>query len=199
MIGNAHIDPVWLWQWPEGYQEVRATFRVGARPHGRVPGLRLHLRLGALLRLGRGARPAAVRADPRADRRRPLAGHRRLVDRARLQHPARRVVRPARALRPALPARPLRHHRDDRRELRLVRAQRDDPAAPPQERHGLVRVPAARAARAPAAGPDLLVGVARRLARARLPDPARVLQRRAATSATTSTSRWRSCRRTSRS
>ena len=27
MIGNAHIDPVWLWQWPEGYQEVRATFQ----------------------------------------------------------------------------------------------------------------------------------------------------------------------------
>jgi alpha-mannosidase len=27
MIGNSHIDPVWLWQWPEGYQEVRATFR----------------------------------------------------------------------------------------------------------------------------------------------------------------------------
>ena len=26
MIGNAHIDPVWLWQWPEGLQEVRATF-----------------------------------------------------------------------------------------------------------------------------------------------------------------------------
>ncbi|MBA2384029.1 MAG: alpha-mannosidase [Actinobacteria bacterium] len=27
MVGNAHIDPVWLWQWPEGYAEVRATFR----------------------------------------------------------------------------------------------------------------------------------------------------------------------------
>src|SRR6266567_2499250 len=27
MIGNAHIDPVWLWRWPEGYQAVRATFR----------------------------------------------------------------------------------------------------------------------------------------------------------------------------
>jgi alpha-mannosidase len=26
MVGNAHIDPVWLWQWPEGYTEVRATF-----------------------------------------------------------------------------------------------------------------------------------------------------------------------------
>lgn len=27
MIGNAHIDPVWLWQWREGRQEVLATFR----------------------------------------------------------------------------------------------------------------------------------------------------------------------------
>ncbi|MFD7923824.1 alpha-mannosidase [Streptomyces sp. NPDC059740] len=27
MVGNAHIDPVWLWRWPEGLQEVRATFR----------------------------------------------------------------------------------------------------------------------------------------------------------------------------
>lgn len=27
MIGNAHIDPVWLWQWHEGFQEVLATFR----------------------------------------------------------------------------------------------------------------------------------------------------------------------------
>lgn len=27
MIGNAHIDPVWLWQWHEGMQEIKATFR----------------------------------------------------------------------------------------------------------------------------------------------------------------------------
>lgn len=27
MIGNAHIDPVWFWQWTDGYQEVKATFR----------------------------------------------------------------------------------------------------------------------------------------------------------------------------
>ena len=26
MIGNAHLDPVWLWPWQEGYQEARATF-----------------------------------------------------------------------------------------------------------------------------------------------------------------------------
>lgn len=27
MIGNAHLDPVWFWQWQEGYQEVKATFQ----------------------------------------------------------------------------------------------------------------------------------------------------------------------------
>jgi alpha-mannosidase len=26
MIGNAHLDPVWLWPWQEGYAEARATF-----------------------------------------------------------------------------------------------------------------------------------------------------------------------------
>ncbi|MBB3128593.1 alpha-mannosidase [Paenibacillus rhizosphaerae] len=27
MIGNAHLDPVWLWPWQEGFQETKATFR----------------------------------------------------------------------------------------------------------------------------------------------------------------------------
>lgn len=27
MIGNAHIDPVWLWNWQEGFHESLATFR----------------------------------------------------------------------------------------------------------------------------------------------------------------------------
>lgn len=27
MIGNAHIDPVWLWQWPEGQSVVLSSFR----------------------------------------------------------------------------------------------------------------------------------------------------------------------------
>lgn len=27
MIGNAHLDPVWLWQWQEGFQETKATFQ----------------------------------------------------------------------------------------------------------------------------------------------------------------------------
>jgi len=27
MVGNGHIDPVWLWRWQEGLQEVKATFK----------------------------------------------------------------------------------------------------------------------------------------------------------------------------
>ena len=27
LIGNAHIDPVWLWLWQEGLSEIKATFR----------------------------------------------------------------------------------------------------------------------------------------------------------------------------
>lgn len=27
LIGNAHIDPVWLWRWQEGYAEIKATFQ----------------------------------------------------------------------------------------------------------------------------------------------------------------------------
>ncbi|MGC9213433.1 MAG: alpha-mannosidase, partial [Athalassotoga sp.] len=28
MIGNAHIDPVWLWRWPEGVSEMISTCRT---------------------------------------------------------------------------------------------------------------------------------------------------------------------------
>lgn len=27
LIGNAHLDPVWLWNWQEGFQEAKATFQ----------------------------------------------------------------------------------------------------------------------------------------------------------------------------
>ena len=26
LIGNAHLDPAWLWRWQEGYAEALATF-----------------------------------------------------------------------------------------------------------------------------------------------------------------------------
>jgi len=27
-VGNAHIDPAWLWRWQEGFAEIKATFRA---------------------------------------------------------------------------------------------------------------------------------------------------------------------------
>lgn len=27
LVGNAHIDPIWLWRWQEGLAEIKATFR----------------------------------------------------------------------------------------------------------------------------------------------------------------------------
>ena len=27
LIGNAHLDPAWLWRWQEGFAEIKATFR----------------------------------------------------------------------------------------------------------------------------------------------------------------------------
>ena len=30
LVSNAHIDPVWLWEWPEGAGEALSTFRQAA-------------------------------------------------------------------------------------------------------------------------------------------------------------------------
>ncbi len=38
MIGNAHIDAVWLWRWQDGYSEVRATFRSALDRMKETPG-----------------------------------------------------------------------------------------------------------------------------------------------------------------
>ncbi|AWN21953.1 alpha-mannosidase [Deinococcus irradiatisoli] len=37
MIGNAHIDPVWLWNWQEGFQEIKATYRSALDRLGEDP------------------------------------------------------------------------------------------------------------------------------------------------------------------
>ncbi|MHB1463077.1 MAG: glycoside hydrolase family 38 N-terminal domain-containing protein [Armatimonadota bacterium] len=37
MIGHSHIDPVWLWQWQDGMDEVLATFRTAATLMERHP------------------------------------------------------------------------------------------------------------------------------------------------------------------
>jgi alpha-mannosidase len=38
MIGQAHIDPVWLWPWPEGVSEVHSTFRAALDRMNETPG-----------------------------------------------------------------------------------------------------------------------------------------------------------------
>ncbi|NLF37971.1 alpha-mannosidase, partial [bacterium] len=38
LIGNAHLDPVWLWRWQEGCAEVRNTCRAAAGFIDEFPG-----------------------------------------------------------------------------------------------------------------------------------------------------------------
>lgn len=38
-IGNAHIDPVWIWDWREGMREVETTFRAAVEKLDREPDL----------------------------------------------------------------------------------------------------------------------------------------------------------------
>ena len=38
MIGNAHLDPVWLWTWHDGFSEVKATFRSALDRMKETPG-----------------------------------------------------------------------------------------------------------------------------------------------------------------
>ena len=167
---------------------------LGARPDVRVPGVHLHLRLGRLLRVGRGDRPGDVRRDPGSGRRGPLGARRRLVGRAGLQ-PARRAS-PSSARRSsgsATSSRAVREDGDRRLQRRPLRSSRDAAPDPATSRHGLLRLHAARSARDAPARADLLVGVAGRLARAHLSGCRTSTARRARTSATTSTSRSPSC------
>ena len=34
LIGNSHIDPVWLWHWQDGYSEVLATLKINGVEEG---------------------------------------------------------------------------------------------------------------------------------------------------------------------
>lgn len=38
LIGNAHIDPVWLWRWQEGFAEIKATFQSALDRMEEFPG-----------------------------------------------------------------------------------------------------------------------------------------------------------------
>ena len=38
LIGNAHLDPAWAWQWQEGFAEIKATFRSALDRIAEFPG-----------------------------------------------------------------------------------------------------------------------------------------------------------------
>ena len=38
LIGNAHLDPVWLWRWPQGSAEIKATFLSALERMDETPG-----------------------------------------------------------------------------------------------------------------------------------------------------------------
>ena len=151
---------------------------VRDRPDGRVPGLRLHLRLGRSSSSGsrratRRSSSGSASASPRAAARSSAAGG---SSRTATSRAGESFVRQA--------LYGQRYLRETFGIIATTGANVDSfghNASIPQilraERHRLVRLPAARARRrCELDEPALLVGVARRLARARLPDPARVLR-----------------------
>ena len=150
---------------------------VRDRPDGGVPGLRLHLRLGRSSSSGsrratRRCSSGSRRGSPRAASRSSAAGgSSRTATSRRGESFVRQALYGQRYLRETFGI------------IATTGANVDSfghnasiPQILAQERRRLVRLPAARAGGERAREPALLVGVAGRLARARLPDPARVLR-----------------------
>ncbi len=103
--------------------------------HGRVPRVPLRMLAGAAVRVDQGTEPRPVGADPGKGRERAVRPGRRDVDRARLQHPVRRVARAAAPARPALLRARARHPLHGAVGAGRVRLQRPAAAAHAQRRH----------------------------------------------------------------
>ena len=130
MIGNAHIDAVWLWQWPDGLQEVRATFDSALARMEEYPDFIFTCDSVAYLAFVEEVDPQDVRGHRPSYSRGSLAGRWRLVGGAGLQPALWGVARASGTLRSALSARSLRHRCHDRLQCRSVRSLRlNAPAA----------------------------------------------------------------------
>ena len=115
--------------------------------------------------------PGHVRRNSAARQRRPLAGRRRLVDRAGLQHPWRRSRSSGRGCTVSATSKPSSAYGARRLQRRQLRSCRDAAANSQQERHSLLQLPAPHAPREKSAGAPVLVGSRRRFARVDLPHP----------------------------
>ena len=84
LIGNAHLDPVWLWQWPQGLAEIKATYQSALDRMDEDPEFIFTTACAAYHAWVGGQLPRDVRAYPPAGGRGSLAHRGRLVDPARL-------------------------------------------------------------------------------------------------------------------
>jgi hypothetical protein len=163
-IGNAHIDPVWLWRWPEGLETIRATFASVLQRMEEFAEFRFTGSSAAFYWLLEQTDPemlAAIRQRVQEGRWEIVGG---VVVAARLQHPVRRVVRAPCALRPAILPEDLRRHRHRRLQPRFVWARRHFAPDPAQSGVDALHLHAPRSAREEPSRQRLLVAVARWLA-----------------------------------
>ena len=194
MIGNAHIDPVWLWQWPEGYQEVRATFQSAVDRMDEYPDFVFTCDSSLFFDVGRGERPGLFEKI----RERVAEGRLQVVGGWWVE-PDCNIPCGESFVRQALYGQ--RYLREKFGIIATTGANIDSfghnatiPQILAKQRLRLVRVPATRARREAVRQPALPVGV-RRTARGCSPTASRTsTARRRTTSASTSTRRSRRCR-----
>ena len=103
MVGNAHIDPVWLWQWQEGLQEVRATFSSALERMDEYDDFVFTADSVAYLEWVERVDPELFARITGPRKTGPFRRRGRLVDRTGLQPPTRGILRPPSPVRAAFP------------------------------------------------------------------------------------------------
>ena len=93
-IGHAHIDTAWLWPLAETHRKCERTFSTQTALHGRIPRVQIRLLAGLSIRHHQAAQPRSLQPHQDENKIRPIHPRRRHVDRARLQHPLRRIALP---------------------------------------------------------------------------------------------------------
>jgi hyaluronoglucosaminidase len=158
MIGNAHIDPVWLWQWQDGFHETKATFRSALDRMNEYPDFCICIQPAAIYEWVEQSDPAMFaeiqqRVAEGAGRSSAAGGSNPTAT-----FPRRIVCAPG-AVRAALLQREIWRDRQSRLQRRQLWPQRHAAADPQEERHALLRLYAPLAARERPARPPVLVGV----------------------------------------
>ena len=92
MICNAHLDPVWQWEWEEGAAEAISTFRVAADFCEEYEGFIFNHNEALLYRWVEEYEPELFERIKVLVKKRTLAYNGRMVFAARLQYTVRRKL-----------------------------------------------------------------------------------------------------------